>query len=192
MLSEHFFMYKHQYYFNEVFVHAFDIQCSNGVIFLVDEVLGVPEGTVWQILNNPDYELSKFAAITKAAGKDVRLNATATSTRYTVFAPRDDAFNKIPANDQHYIMSSAYARYLTDYHTHRGVIHPEDLLLSRNISTMHTGFYITFSVDPITGATLLDGRSSILIEDIQADNGMVYVISDVLLPPTMGGITIIG
>lgn len=66
------------YYFNEALVEKGDIQASNGVIYLVDEVLDVPEGTIWQILNNPDYELSIFANLTEKAQTVTRLNTTGT------------------------------------------------------------------------------------------------------------------
>ncbi|KAL4229897.1 hypothetical protein ACF0H5_010288 [Mactra antiquata] len=177
-----------QYYFNEAAVIQEDIQASNGVIFLVDEVLDVPEGTIWQILNNPDYHLSKFASITKFATRDSRLNSTATTTRYTVFAPSDDAFNKLPAADLNTLMNDLNnAKHISDYHTHRGILVAANLQ-DGTISTMHTGQSIKLSHDQSTGEPRLNGKARVIIQDIQADNGYVHIISDVLIPPTVGGI----
>ncbi|WAQ99268.1 Y1483-like protein, partial [Mya arenaria] len=49
-----------KYFFNQAEVVGTEIQASNGVIFLIDEVLNVPEGTILDILKNPDYNLTHF------------------------------------------------------------------------------------------------------------------------------------
>lgn len=54
-------------YLNQAKVIKVDIQGSNGVIYLVDEVLNVPEGTIDDIIQNPDYNISMFMEFLQAA-----------------------------------------------------------------------------------------------------------------------------
>ena len=57
-------------FFNQAKAVQSNINATNGVIFLIDEVLDVPEGTVTDILANPGYNVSKFLQIVKLTGLD--------------------------------------------------------------------------------------------------------------------------
>ncbi|KAL4229896.1 hypothetical protein ACF0H5_010287 [Mactra antiquata] len=174
-------------YFNQALATKEEIQASNGVIYLIDEVLNTPEGTVWQILNNPDYNLTMFANTVKHAREDTRLNSTTSTIRYTVFAPTNEAFNNLPSTLLNRIQTS-YARYIADYHTHRGTIHASSLGKDGSVTTMFTGHLIHVTHDPDTQEPLLNKLGHIVIQDIEADNGVVHVISHVLIPSTLAGI----
>ena len=64
-------------FFNQGKVIADDVLvASNGIIYLVDEVLNVPEGTIDQILMNPDYNISEFLSLVKIAGLENTFNRT--------------------------------------------------------------------------------------------------------------------
>lgn len=78
------FTFQHSY-FNQALAEKEEIQASNGVIYLVDEVLNTPEGTVWQILNNKDYNLTTFANVVLHARENTKLNSTGRCTFLHVF-----------------------------------------------------------------------------------------------------------
>ena len=61
-----------------------EIQASNGVIYLIDEVLEVPEGTVYDILHNPAYNLSRFANLVHLVGYDRTFNTSRKTLNYFI------------------------------------------------------------------------------------------------------------
>lgn len=63
-------------YFNQGKVIKGEIQASNGVIYLIDEVLDVPEGSIMDIINNPAYNLTSFAYLLHRSGLDRSLGVT--------------------------------------------------------------------------------------------------------------------
>ena len=69
-------LYQGSLYFNQGTVVKGEIQASNGVIYLVDEVLDVPEGPILDVINNPAYNLSGFANLVHGAGLDRTFNST--------------------------------------------------------------------------------------------------------------------
>jgi len=177
------------YYFNQAFVVKGEIQASNGVIYLIDEVLSVPEGTVMQILGNPDYNISMFLDYVKKAHLDRYLGSTTSRARYTVFAPTNAAFMALPESARHSLeRSTTYLRYLIQYHIHSGTIHSPSLAKDGSISTMHAGHYIGLTHDGSTGEPLLNNIAHVNIADIEGDNGVVHIISHVLIPSTVANI----
>jgi hypothetical protein len=54
-------------YFNQAKVVISELQASNGVLYLVDEVLNLPEGTIDDIIMNPDYSINNFMDFIKEA-----------------------------------------------------------------------------------------------------------------------------
>ncbi|XP_033742177.1 periostin-like [Pecten maximus] len=174
-----------QIFFNQAKVVSADVlQGSNGVIYLVDEVLSVPEGTIDQVLMNPDYNISEFLEIVKVAHLESVLNRTS-GTRYTVFAPSNAAINSLdPAILQKIKSSYSLAHRLVDYHIHRGTLHEKSLDHSGHINTMYTGHTITLTVDK-DGVTKLNNVATLQETDIEAEDGVVHVISHVLIPSTL-------
>ena len=57
-------------YFNQGKAVRSNINATNGVIYLIDEVLDVPEGTVTDILANPSYNVSQFLQLVKLVHLD--------------------------------------------------------------------------------------------------------------------------
>jgi len=176
-------------YFNQAFVVKGEIQASNGVIYLIDEVLNAPEGTILQILGNPDYNISMFLSYVNKVHYDSMFNSTTSSTRYTVFAPTNEAFMSLPEAARLNIeRSPTYLRYLVQYHIHSGTLHSTSLTKDGSVSTLHNGHYIGLTHDSGTGEPLLNHIAHVNIADIEAENGVVHVISHVLIPSTVANI----
>jgi hypothetical protein len=53
-----------------------EIQADNGVIYIVDRLLDVPEGTILQILANPQYNTSDFLHMLHTSHYDRNLRST--------------------------------------------------------------------------------------------------------------------
>ncbi|KAJ8297565.1 hypothetical protein KUTeg_024096, partial [Tegillarca granosa] len=73
-------------YFNQAKVIGVEHLTSNGVVYFIDEVLNVPEGTILQILKNPDYNVSEFVNLVTAAHLDTLLNRTSGLAEYHIHA----------------------------------------------------------------------------------------------------------
>ncbi|KAK3597681.1 hypothetical protein CHS0354_040056 [Potamilus streckersoni] len=52
-----------KHYFNKAAAVKEELQASNGVLYLIDEVLNVPEGMIAQVLANSDYNTSEFLSL---------------------------------------------------------------------------------------------------------------------------------
>jgi hypothetical protein len=63
-------------YFNNAKVLTSVKQADNGVVYVVDRMLDVPEGTILQILSNPKYNATEFLSVLKAARYDTIMNRT--------------------------------------------------------------------------------------------------------------------
>ena len=162
-----------------------NIPADNGVLHIVDKVVGLPT-IVTHIGANP--ELTSFAT---ALAFDPSSNFIATlsdnSTKTTVFAPDNTAFsafltetgnaniNAFPATELHTILL---------YHTVNNVnTLSSSFSNGQNISTA-AGQGVTIS---LTGGgkkiTDVNGRISNFIKtDIQASNGVVHIVDKALLP----------
>jgi uncharacterized surface protein with fasciclin (FAS1) repeats len=98
---------------------------------------------------------------------------------YTVFAPTDNAFSRLPAGTVERLLADKKA--LTDvllYHVAAGERSPRQLLLSGNVTTVG-GKDVAVSV---SGKKFLINDSVLIADPIYTSNGVIYVIDAVLLP----------
>ncbi len=102
---------------------------------------------------------------------------------FTVFAPTNEAFNKLPAGTVDGLMKNDKKEDLQNilqYHVFMSAL-PPDALTDGRVLGMVNGDNVTVSVKD--GKTMLN-NSATVIASIPASNGMIYVIDGVLLPPT--------
>jgi rhamnose transport system substrate-binding protein len=98
---------------------------------------------------------------------------------FTVFAPTDDAFNKLPDGTIEGLLADIPA--LTDvltYHVVPGKVMAADVVNLTSADTV-MGEPLSISVD---GETVMINDSTVIIPDIEASNGVIHVIDTVLLP----------
>lgn len=102
---------------------------------------------------------------------------------FTVFAPTNEAFDKLPKGTVDGLMKDdkkADLQNILQYHVFMSAIQPETLTDGR-ILGMVNGDNVTVSIKD--GKTMLN-NSATVITSIPASNGIIYVIDGVLLPPT--------
>ncbi len=131
---------------------------------------------------NPEF--STLVAAVKAAGLDKTLSGTGP---YTVFAPTNAAFAKLPAATLKSLLLPANKQKLADiltYHVVSGNVMAKDVMPGP-VTTVNGA---TFTVSTEGGNVILtDGqgnKSKVIKTDIVASNGVIHVIDTVLLPPT--------
>ena len=98
--------------------------------------------------------------------------------KFTVFAPTDAAFAKLPPGTVESLLADKAAlRNVLLYHVAPGELNAADVV-SRSSLTMANGGTVT--IGTIGGATI--NRSAITATDIAARNGVIHVIDTVLIP----------
>ncbi len=102
---------------------------------------------------------------------------------FTVFAPTDEAFAKLPAGTLETLLKpenkSQLAGILT-YHVVAGKVKAKDVVGLSNATTVQGGD-IRISVKG--GSVILNDSSTVVKTDIGTSNGVIHVIDTVLLPP---------
>ncbi len=128
-------------------------------------------------IGSPDH--TTLVAALKQAGL---VTSLANAGPFTVFAPTNEAFDKLPAGTLKDLMKDANKEKLIDilqYHVFVSALQP-DFLNRDNTLNMVNGDDMTISMKD--GKPVLNGKANILAS-IPAANGIVYVIDEVLLPP---------
>lgn len=117
------------------------------------------------------------AAVKAAELVDVLSNAGP----FTVFAPTNAAFDKLPAGTVEGLLKPEKLDALTDilqYHVYVGVIKAEDMKDGQTLGEVNGG---NIKITIKDGKPLINGKAHI-IASIPASNGMIHVIDEVLTP----------
>ncbi|GAB1604277.1 periostin-like [Argonauta hians] len=167
---------------NSANVLQHDIQANNGVIQLVDDILSVPQGTVEEVLSkNPN--LQTLTNITFISHLNSMLNTSRAGHRKTVFAPTDEAFQRVdPAIMQKILTNKNLARQLMRYHIHPGTLSLEQLRTIRQNYITSSLFLDDIHLSVHDGHVVLDHAANVTSGDVQCDNGVVHFIDRVLVP----------
>jgi uncharacterized surface protein with fasciclin (FAS1) repeats len=101
---------------------------------------------------------------------------------FTVFAPTDAAFAKLPPGTLDNLLkpeNKAMLQHVLTYHVVAGKVMAADAL---KLTSAHT---VSGDALPIetTGSTVMVGKGTVVKADIAASNGVIHVVDTVLLPP---------
>lgn len=138
---------------------------------------GSPAKTILSTANDDSRFKTLISAI-QAAKLDGTLNG---SGPFTVFAPSEDAFNKLPNGTVQSLMKDpeGQLKQILLYHVVHGDFEASDFV---NVTTLQTlqGGDLTFKV---VQGTLYVNNAKVTITDINTANGVIQVIDTVLIPP---------
>ena len=115
----------------------------------------------------------------KAAGL---VDALSNAGPFTVFAPTNAAFDKLPAGTVEGLLKAEKKDDLTDilqYHVSVGVFKEDMLQDGQSIGQVNGG---NITISKKDGKLMVNGTANV-IATIPASNGIIYVIDAVLLPP---------
>jgi uncharacterized surface protein with fasciclin (FAS1) repeats len=100
---------------------------------------------------------------------------------FTVFAPTDDAFNKLPAGTVDALLKDIPTlKNILLYHVASGKYLAADIAKMTTIKTVQ-GSNLSVTV---SGSTVMINNAKVIIADIMASNGVIHVIDTVLMPPS--------
>jgi len=98
---------------------------------------------------------------------------------FTVFAPTDDAFAKLPAGTVEALLQDPAAlASILKYHVLSSKVLAEDVVRLTSATTVNGQ---TVSIQVVNGVVFVNG-ARIVTTDVQASNGVIHVIDTVLLP----------
>ena len=127
--------------------------------------------------SNPDFS-TLVTAVTEAGLVDT-LNGPGP---FTVFAPTNEAFAKLPAGQLDALLADkeALTKVLT-YHVVPGTVMAADVLSLTSATTVQGE---PIAISTAGGAVTVNG-ANVTATDIEAANGVIHVIDAVILPPSM-------
>ncbi len=154
-----------------------DIACSNGIIHVIDAVL---------LPSSPDIvdtavaagDFKTLVAAVKAAGLVDTLKGDGP---FTVFAPTDAAFAKLPKGTVESLLKPENKQKLVGiltYHVVPGKVLAADVVKLKKATTVQGS---DVAVEVKDGAVMLDA-AKVIKTDIETSNGVIHVIDSVILP----------
>ena len=169
---------------NDAKVVKADIETSNGVIHVIDTVMMPPSMAMSDKKDIVDTAVAAgsfktLAAALQAAGLVDTLKGAGP---FTVFAPTDEAFAKLPAGTVEALLKDPKALGdILKYHVVAGKVMASDVVKLTSADTL-LGKPVTITVN---GDKVMIGDANVVKADIETSNGVIHVIDTVLLPPAV-------
>jgi len=168
---------------NDANVLTSDVEASNGIVHIIDELLVPPSMTPFP----------KKADIVKVAERNADLStlvAALTAGKlvatlegpgpFTVFAPTNEAFAKIPkATLTQLLGNPSLLDQLLEYHVVSGDFSMRDLMSAKVITTLEKESVVVRSIN----GNIMVNNANVVTADVGATNGVVHVVDNVLVPP---------
>jgi uncharacterized surface protein with fasciclin (FAS1) repeats len=163
-----------------------DVYTTNGVIHVIDAVIVGDVDIPAPSMSLVDVAIANgnFTTLVSAL-QETGLDTTLANldTDYTVFAPSDAAFAKLPAGT----LDSLSNEQLTDillYHVLPGKVMADGAITvaqsSNNMVEVANGDKVSLS---FADSTLFVNGAKISTADVMADNGVIHVVDNVIMPP---------
>ncbi len=169
-----------------------DIYTSNGVIHVIDAVVigdvALPEPPISLVdVARENGSFTTLVAALEATGLDIVLADT--DSTYTVFAPSDAAFEKLPEGTVAGLLADTET--LSDillYHVLAGNVTSDTAITvaqsNSSLITMENTDNVALSY---VDSTLFVNNASVVTTDVMADNGTIHVLDTVIMPPVEKG-----
>jgi len=153
-----------------------DVAASNGVIHVIDRVILPSSQNVVEVARENGF--STLAAAIEAAGLTETLSGKGP---FTVFAPTDAAFAKLPKGTLERLLmpenKAELAKILT-YHVVPGRVFSDKAMTLTSAKSVQGGSLVL----KVVGGKLMIDNAAVTAADIEASNGVIHVIDSVVLP----------
>jgi uncharacterized surface protein with fasciclin (FAS1) repeats len=154
-------------------ITATDIEASNGVIHVIDAVI-LPQNDLIEAARGAGSFTTLLAAL-EAAGLTDALRGDGP---FTVFAPTDDAFAKLPEGALKGLLADEQKlKAILTYHVVPGRVTSADVI---NLSEAKTLQGSKIAIETSQGVRVNDAR--VVKVDVPATNGVIHVIDSVIVP----------
>jgi len=168
-----------------------DISTTNGIVHIVDQVIGLPTVTTFAVAD-PAFDTLQEALTNLTPGTDfasilarTENNADGINPDFTVLAPTNDAFAAITIPTDESVLTNILLHHvISGANVRSGDLTPNGDTTASSLE----GDDVTITL-PGTGtniADVTDGSSNtdigIIAVDVQASNGVIHAVNKVLLP----------
>jgi len=154
-----------------------DIKCNNGVIHVIDGVMWPETKNVLEVAQNAG-KFRTFWAALEAAG----LTSTIQSEGpFTILAPSDEAFAKLPKGEIEKLFMPANKAQLVEFlnaHIIPSRVFADQAMKTATFTTVEGG-KVKFTN---ANGTPMVNNAAITSTDIDASNGVIHVIANVIVP----------
>jgi uncharacterized surface protein with fasciclin (FAS1) repeats len=159
-----------------------DVKASNGIIHVIDTVLLPPAAAApAQNIVKTAVAAGQFKTLTSLLQK-AGLVKTLQSGKWTVFAPTDAAFAKVPkATLASLGKNPALLKKVLLYHVSKGAV-PASKVVKLNGKSVATMAGSPVRVKISGGSVFLNGKTKVTKADVQASNGVIHIVNNVLIP----------
>jgi transforming growth factor-beta-induced protein len=190
---------------NDANVVTTDVLATNGVIHVIDTVLipknlqlapAAPAPTTAPAAATKDIvdtavAAGSFKTLAAALGAAGLVETLKGAGPFTVFAPTDAAFAKLPAGTVESLLkpeNKGQLQAILTYHVVAGRV-PASTVVTLNGKTAKTvnGADVKIKVD---GSTVFVNDSKVTTVDVAASNGIIHIIDTVLLPPAPAAVPV--
>jgi uncharacterized surface protein with fasciclin (FAS1) repeats len=127
------------------------------------------------------FAAGQFKTLAKLLTRAGLVNALQQPGPFTVFAPTDAAFKKVPKRTLNALMhNKAKLKAVLLYHVISGKVTAADVVKLSSAKTLD-GKTVRIRV---SGANVFVNNAKVTKPDVMASNGVIHVINRVLIPPT--------
>jgi len=153
-----------------------DQHATNGIVHVVDRVITAITNDVHTFIDTDD-DLETLRTAIAAAGLTTMLESEG---QYTVFAPTNEAFEKIPPEMLNRILGDPVAlKDLLNYHILKNMQCSEAIMTGTPMETLQgTMMEVGCDGDDIT----LNGKAVVQKKDLLGTNGVIHYINELLIP----------
>jgi len=155
-----------------------DIKATNGVIHVIDTVL-IPSD---KDLVETAAGAGKFTTLAMLLDRAGLVGALKGDGPFTVFAPTDDAFAKLPKETVDNLLKSENKDQLAailKYHVVPGRVYSDAAAKGATVATLNGAKVTTRTAQ---GKVMVE-NATVIAADVDATNGVIHVIDTVILPP---------
>lgn len=153
-----------------------DIETSNGLIHVIDTVM-LPRKNLVETAT----AAGQFGTLLKAAQAAGLVDALSKNGPFTVFAPTDAAFAKLPAGTVEALLNdTAKLKAILTYHVVSGRVLSTDLNVgTTSAKTLNGG---ALNVERSRDGRVNANGANVTSADILAGNGVIHVVDSVIIP----------
>ncbi|RMB96766.1 hypothetical protein DUI87_26832 [Hirundo rustica rustica] len=157
-----------------------DHHATNGVVHVIDKVIATTTNTIQQVIETED---SLETLRTAVAASDLS-SLLESEGQYTLLAPTNEAFEKIPRETLNRILGDPEAlRDLLNHHILKSAMCAEAIIAGLTMETLEgTTLDVGCSGEELT----LNGKPIIANKDVLATNGVIHFVNELLIPDSDG------
>lgn len=156
-----------------------DVEATNGVIHVIDSVLIPKEATAPKTIVQTAVAAGSFKTLASLLKKAGLVGTLQGKGPFTVFAPTDAAFAKLPKTTLAALAKNkAKLRSVLLYHVVKGNVSAAKVVTLRSAKTLN-GKAVSIRVN---GGNVLVGGARVTTADVKASNGVIHVVNKVLIP----------